>query len=136
MRRGHAGRSGGPGHPSCSTSWCADLPLSTFARAPAPRGEAAHAYRKSGGENREGVRAERRVCNSRTGRWIPAARRGRGRGGGRGCRRARAAGRRQARGDERRAPGEGAAPGDRLQPRRAPRPRCPGQRRLPEPEPR
>ena len=81
MRRGHAGRSGGPGHPSCSTSWCADLPLSTFARAPAPRGEAAHAYRKSGGENREGVRAERRVCNSRTGRWIPAARRGRGEAG-------------------------------------------------------
>lgn len=76
-----------------------------------------------------------------TDRGIPAARGRRGRGGGGGCRRARAAGRRQARGDERRAPGEGAAPGDRLQPRRAPRPRpprprCPGQRRLPAPEPR
>lgn len=62
-------------------------------------------------------------ASPRTERWIPAAGRRRGRGGGGGCRQARAAGRRQARGDERRAPGEGAAPGDRLQPRRAPRPR-------------
>lgn len=94
-----------------------------FARARGLRGTAAHAHRKSQGENREGQRADRGVCSLRTDRWIPAARRRRGRGGGGGCRRARGAGRRQARGDERRAPGEGAAPGDRLQPRRAPRPR-------------
>lgn len=84
---------------------------------------------------REAPSTDLGVCNPEDGSGIPEARRDRGRGR-EGCRRARAAGRRQARGDERRAPGEGAAPGDRLQPRRAPRPRCPGQRRLPAPEPR